>query len=111
MYCFSCSMEALSSSPPKIGISMGERGSVTGVLPNKAPVGVKRNFSPQSVSRQHRTMDLPSHVPAGKPRRGITNQTVTSQFQLSLTKLMEALNKADPYFIRCIKSNNSKVTH
>ncbi|OQV17134.1 Unconventional myosin-IXb [Hypsibius exemplaris] len=108
----SFSLEGLSSSPPKGAMVLAERGSLTGgSIQGKAPVplGVKRNFSPQSVSRQHRTMDLPSHVPSGKPRRGITNQTVTSQFQLSLTRLMEALNKADPYFIRCIKSNNSKT--
>ncbi|XP_069162401.1 unconventional myosin-IXb isoform X4 [Procambarus clarkii] len=34
--------------------------------------------------------------------------TVTGQFQLSLQTLMEALNTANPFFIRCIKSNASK---
>ncbi|KAB7495361.1 N-chimaerin, partial [Armadillidium nasatum] len=34
--------------------------------------------------------------------------TVTCQFQISLQALMEALNQANPYFIRCIKSNASK---
>ncbi|XP_055339846.1 unconventional myosin-IXAa-like isoform X2 [Paramacrobiotus metropolitanus] len=98
-----------SSSPPK-GAFMQERGSLTGGLYTRGiPVGGKRNFSPQAASRQHRTMDLASHAPSVKPRRGVSNQTVTSQFQQSLTKLMEALNKADPYFIRCIKANNSKT--
>lgn len=35
--------------------------------------------------------------------------TVTGQFQLSLQTLMEALNTANPFFIRCIKSNANKV--
>ncbi|KAK7086061.1 Unconventional myosin-IXb [Halocaridina rubra] len=34
--------------------------------------------------------------------------TVTGQFQLSLQNLMEALNQANPFFIRCIKSNANK---
>ncbi|XP_066950423.1 unconventional myosin-IXb-like isoform X1 [Macrobrachium rosenbergii] len=34
--------------------------------------------------------------------------TVTGQFQLSLQNLMEALNTANPFFIRCIKSNANK---
>lgn len=34
--------------------------------------------------------------------------TVTGQFQLSLQSLMETLNTANPYFIRCIKSNANK---
>ena len=35
--------------------------------------------------------------------------TVTAQFQQSLQALMETLNTANPYFIRCIKSNANKV--
>ncbi len=31
-------------------------------------------------------------------------------FQLSLSKLMENLNQANPFFIRCIKSNIDKVS-
>ncbi|XP_077988957.1 unconventional myosin-IXb-like isoform X2 [Glandiceps talaboti] len=34
--------------------------------------------------------------------------TVGSQFQISLSKLMEALNQANPFFVRCIKSNSEK---
>ncbi len=35
--------------------------------------------------------------------------TVSAQFQLSLHSLMETLNQANPFFIRCIKSNSDKV--
>ncbi|KAG9509135.1 Unconventional myosin-IXb [Fragariocoptes setiger] len=34
--------------------------------------------------------------------------TVTAQFQVSLNQLMETLNQANPYFVRCIKSNADK---
>lgn len=36
--------------------------------------------------------------------------TVSAQFQLSLHSLMETLNQANPFFIRCIKSNSEKVS-
>ncbi|XP_055677962.1 unconventional myosin-IXa-like isoform X2 [Lutzomyia longipalpis] len=35
--------------------------------------------------------------------------TVSAQFQNSLTALMDTLNQANPFFIRCIKSNPSKI--
>ncbi|XP_037024477.1 unconventional myosin-IXa-like isoform X2 [Bradysia coprophila] len=35
--------------------------------------------------------------------------TVTAQFQNSLTALMDTLNQANPFFIRCIKSNPYKI--
>lgn len=35
--------------------------------------------------------------------------TVTHQFQLSLQQLMETLNQANPFFVRCIKSNGDKI--
>lgn len=35
--------------------------------------------------------------------------TVTAQFQQSLHSLMDTLNQANPFFIRCIKSNGDKV--
>ncbi|XP_055305259.1 unconventional myosin-IXa-like isoform X2 [Sitodiplosis mosellana] len=35
--------------------------------------------------------------------------TVTAQFQNSLTALMDTLNQANPFFIRCIKSNSDKI--
>ncbi|CAG2105275.1 unnamed protein product [Medioppia subpectinata] len=37
--------------------------------------------------------------------------TVTHQFQLSLQQLMEALNLANPFFVRCIKSNGDKIAN
>ncbi|XP_054286933.1 unconventional myosin-IXa-like isoform X1 [Macrosteles quadrilineatus] len=35
--------------------------------------------------------------------------TVTAQFQQSLHSLMDTLNQANPFFIRCIKSNAEKI--
>ncbi|KAJ8029411.1 Unconventional myosin-IXa [Holothuria leucospilota] len=35
-------------------------------------------------------------------------QTVSIQFQNSLNRLMETLNQANPFFVRCIKSNSEK---
>ncbi|XP_018320013.1 unconventional myosin-IXa isoform X2 [Agrilus planipennis] len=35
--------------------------------------------------------------------------TVAAQFQQSLHSLMDTLNQANPYFIRCIKSNGNKI--
>ncbi|VVC45493.1 Ubiquitin-related domain,Myosin head, motor domain,Rho GTPase-activating protein domain,P-loop [Cinara cedri] len=37
--------------------------------------------------------------------------TVTAQFQMSLNSLMDTLNQANPFFIRCIKSNSNKVAN
>lgn len=46
----------------------------------------------------------------GPPRTGRkTTQTVTFQFQQSLSQLMETLNQANPFFVRCIKSNADKT--
>uniref|UniRef100_A0A8C4PXW9 Myosin IXA n=1 Tax=Eptatretus burgeri TaxID=7764 RepID=A0A8C4PXW9_EPTBU len=35
--------------------------------------------------------------------------SITAQFQTSLSKLLETLNQAEPYFIRCIRSNAEKL--
>ncbi|XP_023214421.1 unconventional myosin-IXa-like [Centruroides sculpturatus] len=35
--------------------------------------------------------------------------TVSAQFQTSLNQLMETLNHANPFFVRCIKSNAEKI--
>ncbi|KAK6631291.1 hypothetical protein RUM44_005817 [Polyplax serrata] len=35
--------------------------------------------------------------------------TVTAQFQMNLHSLMDTLNMANPFFIRCIKSNGQKI--
>ncbi|GBP31606.1 Unconventional myosin-IXa [Eumeta japonica] len=47
-------------------------------------------------------------APAGKRKQPLT---VAAQFQHSLAALMETLNQANPFFIRCIKSNGDKVPH
>ncbi|CAG9822727.1 unnamed protein product [Phaedon cochleariae] len=43
----------------------------------------------------------------GKARK--QPMTVTAQFQQSLHSLMDTLNQANPFFIRCIKSNANKI--
>ncbi|XP_041980868.1 unconventional myosin-IXAa-like isoform X2 [Aricia agestis] len=45
-------------------------------------------------------------APAGKRKQPLT---VATQFQHSLAALMETLNQANPFFIRCIKSNSDKI--
>ncbi|XP_050309561.1 unconventional myosin-IXa-like isoform X2 [Anthonomus grandis grandis] len=37
--------------------------------------------------------------------------TVAAQFQQSLHSLMDTLNQANPFFIRCIKSNGNKISN
>lgn len=44
----------------------------------------------------------------GKARK--QPMTVSAQFQQSLHSLMDTLNQANPFFIRCIKSNANKVS-
>ncbi|XP_065224768.1 unconventional myosin-IXAa-like isoform X2 [Planococcus citri] len=48
-----------------------------------------------------------SNTLSGKARK--QPLTVSAQFQLSLHSLMETLNQANPFFIRCIKSNGEKI--
>lgn len=43
----------------------------------------------------------------GKARK--QPMTVIAQFQQSLHSLMDTLNQANPFFIRCIKSNSNKI--
>lgn len=52
------------------------------------------------------------HSLARKPsiRHG-PSKTVSGQFHMSLVSLMERLEMTNPFFVRCIKSNNSKVIH
>ncbi|CAG4965641.1 unnamed protein product [Parnassius apollo] len=47
-------------------------------------------------------------APAGKRKQPLT---VAAQFQHSLAALMETLNQANPFFIRCIKSNGDKIAN
>lgn len=48
--------------------------------------------------------------PLGRAGRKQT-PTVTAQFQQSLNQLMETLNQANPFFVRCIKSNTDKIPY
>lgn len=50
-----------------------------------------------------------SYGTAGKARK--QPMTVSAQFQASLHSLMDTLNQANPFFIRCIKSNANKVSN
>uniref|UniRef100_A0AAQ4Q340 Myosin IXb n=1 Tax=Gasterosteus aculeatus aculeatus TaxID=481459 RepID=A0AAQ4Q340_GASAC len=42
------------------------------------------------------------------PHRSTKPPTVSTQFQTSLGKLMESMEKAEPFFIFCLRSNNGK---
>uniref|UniRef100_A0A915IKI3 Myosin motor domain-containing protein n=1 Tax=Romanomermis culicivorax TaxID=13658 RepID=A0A915IKI3_ROMCU len=44
-----------------------------------------------------------------KPALSRKTCTVVAQFQHSLSRLMDTLSNARPFFIRCVKSNNEKV--
>ncbi|XP_048484766.1 unconventional myosin-IXAa isoform X2 [Plutella xylostella] len=53
-----------------------------------------------------KTLAVRTAAPAGKRKQPLT---VAAQFQHSLALLMDTLNQANPFFIRCIKSNSEKV--
>ncbi|XP_055550610.1 unconventional myosin-IXa-like isoform X3 [Wyeomyia smithii] len=61
----------------------------------------------QSVKTLSAGQNLSNNQTAVKTRK--QPLTVTAQFQISLIALMETLNQANPFFIRCIKSNPNKV--
>ncbi|XP_058824121.1 unconventional myosin-IXb-like isoform X2 [Topomyia yanbarensis] len=61
----------------------------------------------QSVKTLSAGQNLSNNQTAVKTRK--QPLTVTAQFQISLVALMETLNQANPFFIRCIKSNPNKV--
>ena len=46
---------------------------------------------------------------SGKDPSKKQKSSVGGQFQWSLTRLMSTLQQANPFFIRCIKSNAEKV--
>lgn len=52
---------------------------------------------------------LVSSSSSSSSSRGST-KTVSAQFHTSLVALMDQLEKTQPYFVRCIKSNNNKVS-
>lgn len=50
------------------------------------------------------------HSLARKPSLRVgPSKTVSAQFHMSLVSLMERLEMTNPFFVRCLKSNNSKV--
>ncbi|XP_053668571.1 unconventional myosin-IXa-like [Anopheles marshallii] len=61
----------------------------------------------QSVKTLSAGQNLSNQTSAIKTRK--QPLTVTAQFQISLIALMETLNQANPFFIRCIKSNPNKI--
>uniref|UniRef100_A0A665X425 Myosin IXB n=1 Tax=Echeneis naucrates TaxID=173247 RepID=A0A665X425_ECHNA len=56
-----------------------------------------------SMTLQDRTTKSLLHL-----RKKKKPPSISAQFQTSLTKLLETLNKAEPFFIRCIRSNAEK---
>ncbi|XP_053697009.1 unconventional myosin-IXb-like isoform X4 [Sabethes cyaneus] len=86
--------------------------------PNESIVRKNKSFRPrerpkkglknlQSVKTLSAGQNLSNNQTAVKTRK--QPLTVTAQFQISLIALMETLNQANPFFIRCIKSNPNKV--
>ncbi|XP_062564162.1 unconventional myosin-IXb-like isoform X1 [Armigeres subalbatus] len=63
----------------------------------------------QSVKTLSAGQNLSNNQTAIKTRK--QPLTVTAQFQISLIALMETLNQANPFFIRCIKSNPNKISN
>ncbi|KAJ8304274.1 hypothetical protein KUTeg_017857 [Tegillarca granosa] len=67
---------------------------------------------PPTMLRDIKTLkDIASRTMFGGGKLGSKKQppSVSAQFQWSLSKLMSTLNQANPFFIRCIKSNPSKA--
>ncbi|XP_038120961.1 unconventional myosin-IXb isoform X4 [Culex quinquefasciatus] len=86
--------------------------------PNESIVRKNKSFRPrerpkkglknlQSVKTLSAGQNLSNNQTAIKTRK--QPLTVTAQFQISLIALMETLNQANPFFIRCIKSNPNKI--
>ncbi|KAL1505209.1 hypothetical protein ABEB36_004823 [Hypothenemus hampei] len=89
-------------------------------VPNENIIRKNKSFRPRERSKKGLKNLQSVKTLAG--RTGITamnqNQlgkarkqplTVAAQFQQSLHSLMDTLNQANPFFIRCIKSNGNKV--
>ncbi|XP_042236083.1 unconventional myosin-IXb-like isoform X2 [Homarus americanus] len=58
----------------------------------------------KALAQRTQSLTLQGRLPGSRK----PPHTVTGQFHLSLQTLMEALNTANPFFIRCIKSNANK---
>lgn len=74
-----------------------------------------KSFRPRERSKKGlknlqsvKTLAGRTSLPSNKTRNN-KPMTVTAQFQQSLHSLMDTLNQANPFFIRCIKSNAQKI--
>ncbi|KAF2369108.1 Protein kinase C-like phorbol ester/diacylglycerol-binding domain [Trinorchestia longiramus] len=73
-------------------------------------LGSRHRSSAACSSARHKNLQTVKALVQRTQARGGRKQphTVTAQFQLSLQALMDTLSHANPYFIRCIKSNANK---
>ncbi|KOB73231.1 Myosin-IXa, partial [Operophtera brumata] len=93
-----------------------ERFDDTDVMQRASQIVMKnKSFRPRERAKKGlknlqsvKTLAGRTAAPTGKRKQP---QTVAAQFQHSLAALMETLNQANPFFIRCIKSNSDKVPH
>lgn len=70
-----------------------------------------RNRPIKSTSLLLTLKSLTTHRGTGYLTRSTSSKrtpTVTAQFQVSLHQLLDTLSRANPYFVRCIKSNEDK---
>ncbi|XP_026326253.1 unconventional myosin-IXa-like isoform X3 [Hyposmocoma kahamanoa] len=81
--------------------------------PNDSIIRKNKSFRPRERAKKGlknlqtvKTLAGRTAAPTGKRKQPLT---VAAQFQHSLAALMETLNQANPFFIRCIKSNSEKV--
>ncbi|KYB28979.1 Unconventional myosin-IXb-like Protein [Tribolium castaneum] len=88
--------------------------------PNENIIRKNKSFRPRERSKKGLKNLQSVKTLAGRTGITATNQgqlgkarkqpmTVTAQFQQSLHSLMDTLNQANPFFIRCIKSNSNKI--
>ncbi|KAL0821045.1 hypothetical protein ABMA28_005681, partial [Loxostege sticticalis] len=91
-----------------------ERFDDTDVMQRASQIVMKnKSFRPRERAKKGlknlqsvKTLAGRTAAPTGKRKQPLT---VGAQFQHSLAQLMETLNQANPFFIRCIKSNSDKI--
>ncbi|XP_049872025.1 unconventional myosin-IXAa-like [Pectinophora gossypiella] len=91
-----------------------ERFDDTDVMQRASQIVMKnKSFRPRERAKKGlknlqsvKTLAGRTAAPTGKRKQPLT---VAAQFQHSLAQLMETLNQANPFFIRCIKSNSDKI--
>uniref|UniRef100_A0A8C2Y8M1 Myosin IXA n=1 Tax=Coturnix japonica TaxID=93934 RepID=A0A8C2Y8M1_COTJA len=86
-------------------------------------------LSPWAILTKEQSLSFPQHMLDVKSLKHLTNLTlhdhitksllhlhkkkkppsISAQFQASLNKLMETLGQAEPYFVKCIRSNAEKL--